>query len=238
VLEDVNLRLPPGSTIAIVGENGAGKSTLVKLLCGFYEPSAGTIRIDGADSRRFQLAAWRECIAAGFQDFVKFEFRARETVGLGHLPDIGSDAAVLGALARARSEDVLQRLERGLDTELGKSNANGTELSGGQWQKLALGRAMMRERPLLLVLDEPTSALDARAEHELFEQYATHAKRVSEASGAITVLVSHRFSTVRMADQIIVVSGRRISEAGNHAELMQRGGLYADLYALQAKAYQ
>jgi ATP-binding cassette subfamily B protein len=238
VLEGVNLRLASGSIVAIVGENGAGKSTLVKLLCGLYEASGGTIRIDGVDMRRFDVDAWRERISAGFQDFVRFEFRAREAVGVGHLPDIGSDRAVLAALSRARAEEVLQQLDQGLDTEIGKSNPNGRELSGGQWQKLALGRAMMRERPLLLVLDEPTSALDAQAEHQLFERYAASAKRVGEMVGAITVLVSHRFSTAKMADQILVVSDRRISEAGTHAELMQRGGLYADLYSLQARAYQ
>jgi ATP-binding cassette, subfamily B, bacterial len=238
VLEGVNLRFPAGSTVALVGENGAGKSTLVKLLCGFYTASSGSITLDGVDIRRFPQHSWRERIAAGFQDFVKFEFLAREAVGVGHLPDIGSDEAVLRALRRARAEDLLDRTAKGLDTELGKSNPNGTELSGGQWQKLALGRTMMRATPLLLVLDEPTSALDARAEHLLFERYAANAKRVGQRSGAITVLVSHRFSTVRMADQIVVMAGKGVSEVGSHDELMRRGGLYAELYTLQARAYQ
>jgi ATP-binding cassette subfamily B protein len=238
VLEGVNLRLPAGSTVALVGENGAGKSTLVKLLCGFYSATTGSITLDGVDLRRFRQDAWRERIAAGFQDFVKFEFLAREAIGVGHLPEIGSEDAVLRALRRARSEDLLQRMPKGLDTELGKSNPNGTELSGGQWQKLALGRTMMRATPLLLVLDEPTSALDARAEHLLFERYAANAKRVGHHSGAITVLVSHRFSTVRMADQIVVMAGRGVSEVGTHDELMRRGGLYAELYTMQARAYQ
>jgi ATP-binding cassette subfamily B protein len=238
VLDGVNLVMTPGSTVAIVGENGAGKTTLVKLLTGFYEVTSGTIRVDGVDMRRFALSQWRQRIAAGFQDFVKFEFRARETVGLGHLERIESTEAVRCALRRAESEDVIDRLEDGLETELGKSNPNGRELSIGQWQKLALGRAMMREQPLLLVLDEPTSALDARAEHVLFERYAAGAKRVGTTTGAITILISHRFSTVRMADQILVINGGTIGEAGSHAELMKRGGLYSELYTLQAKAYQ
>jgi ATP-binding cassette, subfamily B, bacterial len=238
VLEGVNAVLAPGSTVAIVGENGAGKTTLVKLLSGFYEVGDGAIRVDGVDLRSIALPAWRRCIAAGFQDFVKFEFLARETVGCGHLEAIESADAVRGALRRARSEDVIERLDDGLETALGQSNPNGKELSLGQWQKLALGRAMMRERPLLLILDEPTSALDAQSEHLLFEQYAANAKRVGQLTGAITLLVSHRFSTVRMADQILVVAGGKISEMGSHVELMKQGGIYADLYALQARAYQ
>ena len=236
VLAGVDLHLPAGSTVAIVGENGAGKTTLVKLLARFYETTSGTIELDGVDLRRFPLSGWRERIAAGFQDFARFEFLARETVGVGHLPDIKSEAAVLGALDRANAGSLLDRLEDGLETQLGHS-ADGTELSGGQWQKLALGRAMMRRTPLLLILDEPTSALDAQAEHLLFEQYAANARRVSRTTGAITVLVSHRFSTVRMADLILVVEGGRISEAGTHDQLMDAHGLYAELYTMQAAAY-
>ena len=210
MLAGVDLHLPPGSTVAIVGENGAGKTTLVKLLCRFYEPTGGSIELDGVDLRRFPLGDWRERIATGFQDFVRFEFLAREAVGVGDLPQIESTPTVTAALVRARGEDVLARLEEGLETQLGKSYTDGAELSGGQWQKLALGRAMMRETPLLLVLDEPTSALDAQAEHLLFEQYAAGARRVAADTGAITILVSHRFSTVRMADLILVVADGKI----------------------------
>jgi ATP-binding cassette subfamily B protein len=159
-------------------------------------------------------------------------------VGVGELPLVNDAPAVEAALERANATDVIGRLENGLATALGKSYRDGTELSGGQWQKLALGRSMMRELPLVLILDEPTSALDAEAEHNLFERYAEGARRVGAATGGITVLVSHRFSTVRMADQIIVVSDGRVAEAGSHAQLMRNGGLYAELYNLQAAAYE
>jgi ATP-binding cassette, subfamily B, bacterial len=238
VLEGVNLTFPAGSTVAIVGENGAGKSTIVKLLCRFYEPTSGRILVDGEDLSHVPVTDWRRRVATGFQDFVRFEFVARRTVGVGDLPSMDDQAVVEGALERAHAEDVLGRLEQGLSTQLGKSYTDGTELSGGQWQKLALGRAMMRELPLLLILDEPTSALDAEAEHALFERYAEGARRVGQATGAVTVLVSHRFSTVRMADQIVVVADGRVVEAGPHATLMRNRGLYAELYDLQASAYE
>ncbi|MCE6996418.1 ABC transporter ATP-binding protein/permease [Saccharothrix sp. S26] len=237
VIADVDLTLPAGGTVAFVGENGAGKTTLVKLLCRFYPATTGVITLDGADLTRFPVDAWRSRIAAGFQDFARFELLARESVGVGELADVGSPDAVRAALHRARAEDVLDRLEDGMETQLGKSYADGAELSGGQWQKLALGRAMMRAEPLLLVLDEPTSALDAQAEHRLFERYAAGAREVGRRTGAITVLVSHRFSTVRMADLIVVVADGRVREHGSHEELMAADGLYAELYAMQAAAY-
>jgi ATP-binding cassette subfamily B protein len=238
VLEGVNLTLPAGSTVAIVGENGAGKSTLVKLLCRFYEPTSGSIEVDGVPLASIPLTGWRARIASGFQDFARFELVARRTVGVGDLPVLDEEPAVMGALGRAQATDVVGRLEDGLSTQLGKTYTDGTELSGGQWQKLALGRAMMRELPLLLVLDEPTSALDAEAEHALFDRYAEGARRVGAASGGITVLVSHRFSTVRMADLIVVIADGRVVESGSHARLMRNKGLYAELYQLQAAAYE
>lgn len=238
VLAGVDLTLPAGSTVAVVGENGAGKTTLVKLLCRFYEATTGVVRVDGVDLRDIDPDAWRERVSAGFQDFSRFELVARENVGVGDLPHVGSDAAVHAALGRAHALGLLDRLDDGLDTQLGTTHTDGAQLSGGQWQKLALGRAMMREAPLLLVLDEPTSALDAEAEHELFEQYARNARRVGALSGAITLLVSHRFSTVRMADLILVVADGRVAEAGTHQELVARGGLYAELFDLQAAAYR
>lgn len=237
VLQDVNLHIPAGATVAIVGENGAGKSTLIKLLCRFYDPNDGTITVDGHDLSRMPVELWRERISAGFQDFARFEFTAQHAVGVGDMPNVDNADAVAAALNRARASDVMRRLGDELGTVLGGSNVNGTDLSGGQWQKLALGRAMMREAPLLLLLDEPTSALDAQAEHNLFEQYALGARRVAQQTGAVTILVSHRFSTVRMADTILVVGDGRIAEAGSHSELVKLGGIYADLYALQAKQY-
>lgn len=238
VLDGVDLVLPAGATVAIVGENGAGKTSLVKLLCRFYDADEGTLTLDGVDVRRFAVAEWRTRISAAFQDFVRFELPARASIGLGDRASGDADGPVLDALRRARSASLLERLDDGLDTLLGKSYHDGTELSGGQWQKVALARAMMRANPLLLVLDEPTSALDAQAEHELFEQYAATARRVGAETGAVTVLVSHRFSTVRMADLIVVVAGGRIEQAGSHDELMAAGGLYAELYRVQAESYR
>lgn len=237
VLSAVNLHLPAGHTIAIVGENGAGKTSLVKLLARFYEPTSGDIDLDGVAITRYPMGDWRARIAAGFQDFARFEFLARETVGLGDLPRIADTAAVKRALHRARGDDLLDRLADGVETQLGRAWEGGTDLSGGQWQKLALGRAMMRQTPLLLLLDEPTSALDAQAEHDLFENYAASAAQVARTTGGITVLVSHRFSTVRMADLIVVVNAGRIEETGSHDELMRLEGLYHSLYTLQAEAY-
>jgi ATP-binding cassette subfamily B protein len=238
VLRDVSVHLPAGSTIAIVGDNGAGKSTLVKLLARFYEPDEGRITVDGVDLRDLPIEAWRERTSAGFQAFAKPFFTARHAVGIGSLPHLDDDPHIGGALERGSAGVVVDDLPDGLDTQLGTQWNKGVELSGGQWQKLALGRAMMREDPLLLLLDEPTAALDARTEHELFERYAGAARRSAITNGAITILVSHRFSTVRMADIILVVDGATITEVGSHADLIAKGGLYAELYDLQAKQYR
>jgi ATP-binding cassette, subfamily B, bacterial len=238
VLHDVTAHLPAGSVVALVGEHGAGKTTLVKLLCGFYQPTAGTILVDGVPLSDVQPAAWRERTSAAFQDFGRFEFLARENVGAGDLPRIDDEPAVLTAVGRAHAGDVLTALPAGLSTQLGRTFAGGVDVSGGQWQKLALSRAFMRDAPLLLVLDEPTASLDAAAEQALFELYADRARELGRANGTITVLVSHRFSTVRMADLILVLDGGTIVQRGHHDELVRAGGLYADLYALQAAAYR
>jgi ATP-binding cassette, subfamily B, bacterial len=237
VLRDVSLHLPAGSVIALVGENGAGKTTLVKLLCRFYDPSAGRITVDGNDLVEIDCDGWRERAAAGFQDFAKIELVVQESVGVGDLPRIGDDAAVIGALERAGASDVLTKLPSGLDTQLGRAWADGVDLSGGEWQKLALGRALMRERPLLTILDEPTATLDAETEHLLFERYAAQGRERRE-DGAITILVSHRFSTVSAADVIVVLNGGRVDDVGTHEELMSHSGLYAELYSIQARAYR
>jgi ATP-binding cassette subfamily B protein len=238
ILDDVSLHLPAGSVVALVGENGAGKTTLVKLLSRMYNPSAGEITVDGAALQRMPLESWRARISTAFQDFMKFELVARETVGVGDLTRSEDLDVVTGAMARAGADDVVERLPRGLDTQLGRSWDEGVELSGGQWQKLALGRAMMRQAPLLLILDEPTASLDAPTEHQLFERYADAARTWAREAGTVTLLISHRFSTVRMADLILVMDGGTITEMGSHGELMDRGGLYAELYELQARAYR
>ena len=238
VLSGVSLALPAGTVVALVGENGAGKTTLAKLLCRFYEPTEGEILVDGQALSRFDVGEWRSRVSAAFQDYTRFELLARETVGVGDLPRLGDREAVATALAEVGAGELPARLPLGLETQLGREWAGGVELSGGQWQKLALGRAMMRERPLLLVLDEPAASLDAQAEHELFERYARAAHRSAASAGTVTVLVSHRFSTVRMADLIVVLERGRVREMGSHEELMRAGDLYAELYELQARAYR
>jgi len=234
VLDDVSLDLKPGSVVAIVGENGAGKSTLVKLLCRMYQPDLGRILVDGVDLARIPAGNWRSCLAGAFQDFFRLEFRARHSVGVGDTPRMEDEPAVTTAVGRAGAEDVLRRLAAGLETQLGPTWPDGVDVSFGQWQKLALARGFMRDRPLLLVLDEPTAALDAETEHALFERYAAAAR----GDGRITILVSHRFSTVRMADRIVVLDGARVTETGTHEELMARRGQYAELYGIQAAAYR
>jgi ATP-binding cassette subfamily B protein len=238
VLKDVDLHLPAGSTVAIVGENGAGKTTLAKLLMRLYEPTEGAILVDGVDIRRFEVEAWRERLSAGFQDFAKLQFLARESVGVGSLPHVDDVPAVMGALDRGAAGDLAATLPSGLDTQLGREFDGGVDLSVGQWQKLALARAMMRDDPLLLLLDEPTASLDAATEHALFERFAGQARRAAGRTGAVTLLVSHRFSTVRMADLILVVEEGRVVERGDHDALMVAGGRYAELYSLQARSYR
>ncbi len=234
VIEDLSMELKPGSVIAIVGENGAGKSTLVKLLCRMYQPDAGRILVDGVDLARINADEWRSRIAGAFQDFFRFEFRAHHSVGVGDLPRLDNEAAVVAAVSRAGAEDVIGKLPSGLGTQLGPTWPEGVEVSFGQWQKLALARGFMRDGPLVLVLDEPTAALDAETEHALFERYAAAVR----GDGRITILVSHRFSTVRMADVIVVLDGARAVEVGSHEELMAKGGQYSELYGIQAAAYK
>jgi len=237
VLEHVSLNLPAGSVIAIVGENGAGKSTLVKLLCGFYTPASGRILVDGTELGRIAPKEWRTRLSGSFQDFARLEFLARASIGLGDLAYLDDSDVVTAAAGRAGAGDVIDSLADGLETQLGANWPDGVDLSFGQWQKLALARGFMRARPLLTILDEPTAALDAETEHALFERYADQAK-ATRLSGQITVLVSHRFSTVRMADMIVVISDGAIAEIGSHEELMSNRGPYADLYSIQARAYQ
>ena len=207
-LDEVSFTLPARAVVAIVGENGAGKTTLVKLLAKLYEPSSGEIRIDGTPLSRMVATEWRGRIAGALQDFFRFEFRVRQTIGLGDCRPHGREPAVAAAAARAGADDVVTRLPSGLDTQLGRTWPEGAEPSFGQWQKLSLARGFMREAPLVQVLDEPTAALDAETEHALFERYAAAARAEGDANGRITIFVSHRFSTVRMADLIIVTRRR------------------------------
>jgi len=235
VLDNVSLMLPAGTVIAIVGENGAGKTTLVKLLAKLYEPSSGEILVDGTPLARVPAGEWRARLAGAFQDFYRFELRARQAVGLGDVARVDDEPAVRSAVERAGAGDLIARLPAGLDTQLGPTWPGGVEVSFGQWQKLALARGFMRDAPLLLVLDEPTAALDAETEHALFERYAAAARA---DRGRITILVSHRFSTVRMADFIVVLDGAHLAEVGTHNELMAKGGQYSQLYRTQAAAYR
>jgi ATP-binding cassette subfamily B protein len=237
VLEDVNLVLPAGAVVAVVGENGAGKTTLVKLLSKLYEPTAGRILVGPADLGRLPAEEWRARLAGAYQDFFRFELRARHSVGVGDIDRLDDGPAVVTAVERAGADDVVRTLGDGLETQLGPTWPGGAEVSFGQWQKLALARGFMRDDPLVLVLDEPTAALDAETEHSLFERYASFARHEGGAA-RITILVSHRFSTVRMADLIVVLDGARVVDVGTHDELLARGGQYAELYAIQATAYR
>jgi len=241
-LHDVCLTLRAGTTVAVVGENGAGKTTLIKLLTGMYRPTSGRITVDGRDLAGIDPERWRAATTGAFQDFVRFSMSLGDGVGAGDLPRIDDRAAVLGAIRRAGAGDFVEAGGGpadagvlGLDTLLGPY-IGGRQLSGGQWQRLALARGLMRDEPLLIVLDEPTASLDAPSEAALFASYREAA--LDSAGGTITVLVSHRFGTVHMADQIIVVEGGRVAESGDHRALMERGGVYAELFALQAAGYR
>lgn len=236
VLEGLTFRVPAGATVAIVGENGSGKTTLIKLLCRYYDPTTGRITVDGRALTDFEPRAWRTRLTASFQDFLRLEAIVRESVGVGHLPQMGRDERVLDAIDRGTARRVLDLLPRGLDTHLGKSYTDGSELSGGEWQRIALSRAMMPPEPLVLVLDEPTANLDPSAEHAIYERYSGAANR-ARAAGGVVILVSHRFSTVKMADLILVLEHGRLAEMGTHAELVAAGGSYARMYLTQARAY-
>ncbi|MFJ2172764.1 ABC transporter ATP-binding protein [Streptomyces sp. NPDC087851] len=234
VLSGVNLTLWPGSTVAVVGVNGAGKTTLVKLLSGMYAPTAGQIEVGGIPLGELDTTAWRRRLTGAFQDFVRFQLPVRHTVGIGEPDAMDDREEVARAVREAGADPIIARLPEGLDTQLG-AVYGGAELSQGQWQRLALARALMRRHPTLLVLDEPTAALDPQAEHELYEVFM---RQAGVDPGRITLLVSHRFSTVRGADHIVVLDSGRVTEQGTHVELMAAGGRYAELYITQAAAYQ
>jgi ATP-binding cassette subfamily B protein len=238
VLEHLDLTLPAGSSVAVIGENGSGKTTLVKLLLGMYRPDSGQILVDGTPLSDLDPDAWRDRATAAFQDFARFQLPAVQSIGVADLPRLDDEPAALAALERAGVDGLAAQLPDGLATRVGTAYTGGHGLSGGQWQRLALGRAMRRDGPLLIVLDEPTASLDAQAEHALFDRYAAAARRAGDRNGAITVLVSHRFSTVLMADVIVYLEGGHAVEVGSHAELLERGGRYAELFELQAASYR
>jgi ATP-binding cassette subfamily B protein len=235
-VDDVSLTLPAGSVVAVVGENGAGKSTLVKLLCGLHRPTSGRIVVEGVDLAELHAPSWRGSMSGAFQDFVRFEVVARESVGVGRIAH-AEPANVRRALSLADVADLEKELPEGLETPLGKAFLDGIDLSGGQWQKVALGRSMMREAPLLLVLDEPTYSLDVESERRVFEWFSRVA-RTDNPAGTITLIVSHRFSTVRAADLVAVLHEGRLVECGSHAQLLAKDGPYAEMYRMQAEGYR
>jgi ATP-binding cassette subfamily B protein len=231
-VREVSFHLRPGESLALVGENGSGKTTLIKLLTRLYTPDSGRIRLDGLDLAEWQPAALRRRVGVIFQDFARYQLKVGENIGAGDVAHFEDEARWRTAAELGMSAPFIRDLPAGYATQLGKWFKDGRELSGGQWQKIALSRAFMREDADILVLDEPTAAMDARAEAQVFEQFQALART------RMVILISHRFSTVRMADQILVIEGGRILERGSHAQLMQLGGHYAMLFGLQARGYQ
>lgn len=227
----VSFILEPGEKLALVGENGAGKTTLVKLLARMYDPSEGSIYLDGVNIRRFRIDRYRKMIGVIFQDYVRFSFIASENVAVGQIEEAGNTPQIQKAAEKSLADDVIQKLPGGYQQMLGKRFAEGVDLSGGEWQKIALARAYMRDAQIV-ILDEPTAALDARAEYEVFRRFA------ELTQGRTAVIISHRFSTVRMADRILVLKNGEMLELGTHQELLQKNGLYAELFHLQAQGYQ
>jgi ATP-binding cassette subfamily B protein len=230
-LRNVSFFIPKGQSVALVGQNGAGKTTLIKLLTRLYDPTEGRVLLDGKDLREWKAEALRQRVAVIFQDFNEYQFDVKDNVGVGSLPHLDEVPRIDRATVRGGADEVVSALKAGLNTKLGKWAHDGVELSGGQWQKIALSRAFMREEADILVLDEPTASLDAEAEHAVFSRFR------SLAEGRTTFLISHRFSTVRMADRILVIEGGRVVEDGSHQALLAAGARYAHLFQLQAQGY-
>ena len=231
VLNDVSFRVGPGESVALVGHNGAGKTTLVKLLCRLYDPTHGGVFLDSVDLREYDLTDFRQNITAVFQDYAQFHLTAADNIGVANLARMRDRPGIARAAAQGGADEVIARLPKGYDSQLGREFEEGSELSIGEWQKLALARAFFRDAQIL-ILDEPTAALDVQAEYEVYQRFR------ELTQGRSTVLISHRFSTVRMADRIIVLENGSIAEEGSHAQLMALGGIYADLYSKQASWYR
>jgi ATP-binding cassette subfamily B protein len=231
VVENINFRLEAGEKIALIGENGAGKTTLVKLLARLYDPTAGQILLDGVDLREYDVEDLRKEIGVIFQDYMRYELLAKENIGFGKIEDLDDRERIELSAHKSMAFQVIAKLPNGYDQMIGRRFDGGVDLSGGEWQKFALARAYMRDAQLL-ILDEPTATLDARAEYEVFRRFAELTK------GRMAVLISHRFSTVRMADRILVLQNGRIHEQGTHHHLVALGGQYAELFELQAAGYR
>jgi ATP-binding cassette subfamily B protein len=231
VLDRLNFHLHPGERVALIGENGEGKTTIVKLLTRLYDPTDGQILLDGVDLREYDLEDLHREIGVIFQDFMRYEMTARENIGIGRIEDLSNDRSVRLAARKSLADQVVERLPLGYDQMLGRRFETGVDLSGGEWQKLALGRAYLRDAQVL-VLDEPTAALDARSEFQVFRRFA------ELTEGKMALFISHRFSTVRMADRIVVLANGRIAEEGTHDELANLGGRYAEMFEMQAASYR
>ncbi|MCB0433885.1 MAG: ATP-binding cassette domain-containing protein, partial [Mangrovimonas sp.] len=231
ILKGVSFTLKAGEKLAFVGQNGAGKTTLTKLLLRFYEPTSGEILLDGTNINRFNKAEYQEFFGVIFQDFFKYEFTVKENIAIGDIDELGNQPKIETAAQLSLANEVISELKKGYDQQLGKRFSNGMELSGGQWQKIALARAYMKDADVM-ILDEPTSALDAKAESEVFERF------IGLTKGKTSIIISHRFSTVRQADRILVLDEGIVLEIGTHEELMASQLLYSELFALQAEGYQ
>ena len=230
-LRDVSLSIGAGERVALVGENGAGKTTLVKLLARLYDPTEGRILLDGIDLREYDVDELRQVIGVIFQDFVRYDLKVRENIAVGQIDAIGDQPRIVRAAEMSLADSVVAGLESGLDHMLGRRFEGGANLSGGEWQKVGLARAYIRDAQIL-ILDEPTASLDARAEYQVFERFA------ELTEGRMAVLISHRFSTVRMADRIVVLEKGTVTEDGTHDELLILCGRYAELFTLQAAGYR